>query len=35
MSCQYGQGYYISKPIEEDALWEVLQTKVYMGRWQL
>ena len=35
MSCQYGQGYYISKPIEEQALWEVLQTKVYMGRWQL
>ena len=34
MSCQYGQGYYISKPIEEEALWEVLQTKVYMGRWQ-
>ena len=35
MSCQYGQGYYISKPIKEDVLWEVLQTKVYMGRWQL
>lgn len=35
MSCQYGQGYYISKPIEEEALWEVLQTKVNGGRWQL
>ena len=35
MSCQYGQGYYISKPIEDDSLWEVLQSKVYLGRWQL
>ena len=35
MNCQYGQGYYISKPIDEHRLWDVLQTKVYMGRWQL
>lgn len=35
MGCQYGQGYYISKPIDEYALWDVLNSKIYQGRWML
>lgn len=35
MNCQFGQGYYISKPIFEDQLWEVLTEKVANGCWLL
>ncbi len=35
MNCQYGQGYFISKPIEQQVLWQVLQSQVVNGRWVL
>ncbi|TPV54767.1 EAL domain-containing protein [Aestuariibacter sp. GS-14] len=35
MQCQYGQGYFISKPIEQQVLWQVLQSQVINGRWVL
>ncbi|GGF76073.1 bifunctional diguanylate cyclase/phosphodiesterase [Alteromonas lipolytica] len=33
MQCQYGQGYYISKPIDESLLWNTLESKIFNGRW--
>ena len=35
MQCQYGQGYFISKPIEQHVLWQVLKSQVVNGRWVL
>lgn len=35
MQCQYGQGYFISRPIDEDTLWQVLAKQVRMGKWVL
>ncbi|WP_100657595.1 putative bifunctional diguanylate cyclase/phosphodiesterase [Alteromonas flava] len=33
--CNVGQGYYISKPIDESALWETLSAQCQSGMWQL
>jgi EAL domain-containing protein (putative c-di-GMP-specific phosphodiesterase class I) len=33
--CQQGQGYLISRPINEDKLWEELQEKLSQGRWHV
>ena len=33
--CQQGQGYLISRPINEDKLWEELQEKLSQGRWHM
>lgn len=32
--CHIGQGYLISKPIPEDNIWEVLDSKVSLGFWK-
>jgi diguanylate cyclase (GGDEF)-like protein len=33
--CQQGQGYLISKPIDEDAIWYELQQKLHHGIWRV
>lgn len=33
--CQQGQGYLISKPVDENAIWHELQQKLHNGKWDV
>lgn len=35
MGCRFGQGYFISRPIDENSLWEVVEARVTNGCWQI
>ncbi|MDC8831842.1 putative bifunctional diguanylate cyclase/phosphodiesterase [Alteromonas gilva] len=35
MGCRFGQGYFISKPIDEDQLYTVIDARVHDGYWQI